>query len=232
MSAAADVEREVLALADPERAEPLARYLQVRPGGYGEGDQVLGVRVPEVRRVVRAHRAAAGPDDVDALLGSPWHEVRLAGCVLATELARRPAARTGLVRLLLRRTERLNGWDLVDTVAPHVLGAWLRDHDRAVIDELAASPLVWDRRLAVVATLALVRDGDHADALRLAGRLLDDPHELIHKAVGWVLRETGQRDRPALDAFLAAHVARMPRVTLRYALEKHPADERARWMRA
>lgn len=191
---------------------------------------MLGVRVPEVRRVVRAHLAGAAPDDVDALLSSPWHEVRLAGCVLAAELARRPAARAELVRILLARTDRLDGWDLVDTVAPHVLGAWVRDHDRSLLDGLVASPLVWDRRLAVVATLSLVRSGDHADALRLAGRLLDDPHDLVHKAVGWVLREVGRRDRAALDAFLAAHVTRMPRVTLRYALEKHPADERARWL--
>lgn len=236
--AAARIEAELADLGDPdgERALGLARFLQVTPGGYGEGDHVLGVPVPEIRRVVRGHRREAGVDDVVHLWRSSWHEVRMAGCVLATELARRAddATRCALAQALLANTDRIDNWDLVDTVAPRVLGEWLltRPGPERVqrLDALAASTSVWERRLAMVATLGLIRAGEYTDALSLAQSLLDDPHHLIHKGAGWMLREVGLRDRAALDAFLDAHHAVMPRTMLRYALEKHSAAERDHYL--
>ncbi len=233
MSAATQIEAALVALADPDRAATSAWFLQMAPGGYGEGGQTLGVRVPQVRRVVREHRRTAGVDDVVDLWGSDWHEVRLAGCVLAGELALRgdDAVRTALVAALLANTDRIDNWDLVDTVAPAVLGDWLVGRsDRSVLDTLAGSSLIWERRIAMVATLGLIRVGEHADALRLAEALLDDPHHLVHKASGWMLREVGLRDRPALDAFLDRHHQEMPRTMLRYAIEKHDPDEREHYL--
>ena len=223
MSAATQIETALIAQSDPDRAAASAWFLQMAPGGYGEGGMTLGVRVPQIRRVVREHRRAAEPDDVVALWAADWHEVRLAGCVLACELARRGDAemKTVLAQALLDHTDRIDNWDLVDTVAPAVLGQWLLTvtdpTDRArLLDSLAASASLWERRIAMVATLALIRAGEYADTLRLAEALLADPHPLIHKATGWMLREVGQRDRPALDAFLDDHHAVMPRSMLRY----------------
>ena len=223
----------MVALADPDRAATSAWFLQMAPGGYGEGGRTLGIRVPQIRRVVRDHRHGAGVDDVVRLWRSEWHEVRLAGCVLATELARRgdEDTRTALAAALLANTDWIDNWDLVDTVAPTVLGAWLVSReDRSVLDALARSNLLWERRIAMVATLGLIRAGEHAEALRLAEVLMDDPHHLIHKASGWMLREVGLRDRPALNAFLERHHRRMPRTMLRYAIEKHDPAERDHYL--
>lgn len=229
------ITRELVALADDDcdRVAGTARYLQMEPGGYGEGDQLLGVRVPAVRQVVRAHRRLATPRDVVSLWSSEWHEVRLAGCVLACELARRgdTTMRTTLAQSLLEHTDRVDNWDLVDTVAPVVLGEWLIDRpDRGVLDALAASPSLWERRLAVVATLSLIRAGQFAEILRLSEALLADPHHLVHKAVGWMLREVGLRNRAVFNGFLDQHAGEMPRIMLRYALEKHEPAERARYL--
>ena len=220
------------ALADPRRAAWTAPYLGVVPGGYGEGDVLLGIPVPAQRRVARAARDLA-LDEVAALLASPVHEHRFTALVVLVGRHRRsrdPAERTELSRFFLEHRAGVDNWDLVDVSAPDLLGGELVDGDRAILDELAGSASLWDRRIAVVATWALIRRGELGPTLALAERLLDDPHHLIHKAVGWMLREVGKRDEAVLVGVVEAQRSRMPRTMLRYAIERLSPEQRARLM--
>ncbi|GJG89151.1 hypothetical protein tb265_43320 [Gemmatimonadetes bacterium T265] len=218
---------------DAGRARALHRFFQADPGGYGAGDTFVGVRVPDVRRLARAARGLA-LDDVAVLLRSPVHEERLlALLVLVDAYARGDGATRDVVfAFYLAHVAQVNNWDLVDASAPYVVGAHLAARDRGLLDDLAASPSVWERRIAVLATFHFVRRGEGADTLRLAARLLADRHPLIHKAVGWMLREVGKRDPGALARFLDAHAGAMPRTMLRYAVERLAPAERQRYMRA
>lgn len=230
---AAAVVARLEALRNPERAAGMARFFQTGPGGYGEGDRFLGLTVPTVtavaKEVVRLPVA-----ELEVLLESPWHEVRLAALkVMAREcgLARTPPARRAeLLSLYLRRTDRVNSWDLVDASAPDVLGRAVAGGLRDVLFRLVRSPSMWERRIAIVATLALVRTGHLDDTFALAALLLDDREDLLHKATGWLLREAGNKDPDRLLAFLDAHAATMPRTALRYAIEKLEPDTRTHYL--
>jgi 3-methyladenine DNA glycosylase AlkD len=229
---AAGVRAKLQALADPQRAAWTAPYLGVVPGGYGEGDVLLGIPVPAQRRVARAARDLP-LDEVAKLLASPVHEHRFTALVILVERYRRsrePSERAELSHFYLDHRAGLDNWDLVDVSAADLLGGELVDGDRAILDELAGSARVWDRRIAVVATFALIRRGELRPTLALAERLLDDPHHLIHKAVGWMLREVGKRDEAVLVDFVEAHRARMPRTMLRYAIERLTLEQRSRLM--
>lgn len=234
MRAIEDVRRDLAAAAEPARVADLERFFQVFPGGYGEGDELIGVRVPAQRKVAGRHWRALTPTDAGTLLRSPVHEERLTAVFILVRQfqAGDEDVRERIVDLVLANTGRLDNWDLVDSCAPYVLGPWLADRDRAVLDRLAASELVWDRRIAVMATFALIRDGEFEPTLRLARRLLDDPHDLVHKAVGWMLREIGNRDRATAERFLDDHAPAMPRVMLRYAIEKFPPARRRHYLAA
>nr|WP_269329389.1 DNA alkylation repair protein [Kineosporia babensis] len=223
----ADVE----AAGDPQEAVGKAAFFKTGPGEYGEGDEFVGVRVPALRKMARQAYKVADLADVEALLAHRWHEVRLLGGFILVELYQR-GDRPAAVEVMLRNLDRLNNWDLVDSVAPYVLGHWLLENpeQRTLLGRLAGSESLWERRTAVVATFALIRAGQFDDLLRLAGRLLDDRQDLMHKATGWMLREVGQRDRAVLNRFLDAHAHEMPRTMLRYALEKHPQDERRAYL--
>ena len=226
-----EVRAELRAAADPKKAEFLKRFFKCGPGGYAEGDRFLGIVVPRLRALAR--RARALPlSDVQALLRSPWHEERfVALAVLVDRFTRaEEKERAALYRFYCRHLRWIDNWDLVDVSAPHVVGGYLLRRDRAPLYRLARSPVLWRRRVAMLATFAFIRADDHDDALRLAERLRDDPHDLMHKAVGWMLREVGKRDRARLEAFLHRHAARMPRTALRYAIEKFPPAERRRWL--
>jgi 3-methyladenine DNA glycosylase AlkD len=221
-------------VAEPERAVFMARYLRTEPGGYGDGDVLLGVRVPQTRRVARlALRAKLPLADTLELLRSEVHEERLLALVVMVERHKRGDARErrAIYDAYLAHTAHVNNWDLVDASAPEIVGGRLLDGSRDVLDRLAASQSVWERRIALLATLRLIRAGELDDTYRLAERLLGDPHDLIHKAAGWMLREAGARDEPRLIAFLDRHAPAMPRTMLRYALEKVAPAERARLMR-
>ncbi|MGE3404230.1 MAG: DNA alkylation repair protein [Vicinamibacterales bacterium] len=219
--------------ADTTRARAVARFFKCGPGEYGEGDRFIGVTVPAQRRVARQFRDLPLPE-VDALLQSPVHEERLTALlILVDQFRRREAQRERIVRLYLRRLRFVNNWDLVDSSAPQILGAWLLDKPRGQLDRLARSKNVWRRRVAMVATLQFIVKGESADAIRIATLLLKDEHDLIHKATGWMLREVGKRaGEDALRAFLRRHAATMPRTMLRYAIERFPPAERARWLAA
>lgn len=233
MPAAADIEGELEALADPERAEFVGPYFGIAAGGYGEGDVLLGMPVPDQRRVARKHRGAP-LGEVEKLLRSDVHEHRfVALAILCLKYERAEAGeRERLADLYLEHRDRVNNWDLVDASAPKLLADRVRSGDRGFLDDLVASDSVWDRRIAILATFPLIRDGEPDETLRLAERLLGDDHDLIHKAVGWMLREVGKRDETALRRFLDAHAAEMPRTMLRYSLERLPADARASYMAA
>lgn len=228
---AAELTGAVLAAGDPGEAAGKARFFRAGPGGYAEGDRFAGVRVPVLRGLARSARGRVEPADAAELLRNAWHEVRLLGALLLVELYRGGRERE-VVDVVLAEATRFDNWDLVDSVAPYTLGPWLvaRPGERGVLDELIASETVWERRIALIATFALIRAGEFDDLLRLAAAVLHDPEDLIHKAAGWMLREVGLRDRAALDGFLDRLAAVMPRVMLRSAIEKHPPGERRAWL--
>ena len=217
--------------ADPERARHLQRFFRTGPGEYGEGDRFLGLHVPQVRAAARRHRDLPLPDLAD-VLASPYHEHRQAALFVLVDRYRRsaPADRETIVRFYLERLDAVNSWDLVDGSAPHVLGAHLSSRDRAVLYELARSGRLWRQRVAVLATFPFIRAGQFDDTLRLAELLRDHPHDLIHKAVGWMLREIGKRDRTAAERFLDRHAAHMPRTMLRYAIERFEPERRRSYL--
>lgn len=227
-----NLERELIAAADPKRAGGMQRFFQTGKGEYGEGDRFLGITVPEQRTIALRYRTLP-LDDVARLLSSPIHEYRFVA--LEILVAQYEAAEAGLrdeiVSFYLRHTRRINNWDLVDTSAPYLLGEYLKDRPRDLLDTLALSSNLWERRIAIVATLSLVRHGEPKDTFRVAKRLLADKHDLIHKAVGWALREAGKVSQPALLKFLRKNYDSIPRTTLRYAIERFSAVERKQMLK-
>ncbi len=229
---AAAVRRALRLQATPARAVASQRFFRAGPGEYGEGDVFIGVTVPAQRTVARAFRTLPLAEALD-LLGSEVHEERLTALLILVDGFRRgdDRARAAIARAYLASTRFVNNWDLVDTSAPQILGAWLLDRDRKVLRRLARSRSLWERRIAMIATQAFIAKGEHEDALELAAMLLGDEHDLMHKAVGWMLREVGGRIDPGLlRAFLREHAPDMPRTALRYAIEHFDATERARWL--
>jgi 3-methyladenine DNA glycosylase AlkD len=228
---AAAIHRRMKELADPRRAEVLQRFFKTAPGEYAAGDRFLGLTV----RVL--HRLAADYVDLPLreatrLLRSPWHEERLlALLILVRQYARGDAAqRATIYRCYLRHRTRINNWDLVDVSAEHIVGAHLRRADRRVLRQLATSAVVWDRRIAILSTFHYIKAGEYDETLALARMLIHDPHDLIHKAVGWMLREVGKRNRRVVERFLQMYAAHMPRTMLRYAIERFPETTRRRYL--
>lgn len=232
LTAAAAVKR-LRAIGDPADAKFLLRFFRTGPGEYGEGDRFLGIRVPATRAVARELRGMP-LDQVEQLLHSEWHEARLLGVILLGDAHRHgtPAQQKAVYRVYLRNAKRINNWDLVDLSAPNVVGAHLATRSRSKLDTLARSKNLWERRIAIVATQHFIRNREFGDTLRIARLLMHDSHDLIHKAVGWMLREVGKRDRAPLTAFLGEHAHEMPRTMLRYSLEHFSAADRQRFMAA
>lgn len=228
----ADIQAELTAPADPVDAANLARYFQTGPGGYAEGDRFRGLRVPVLRRLAKQYRGLDLPS-VTQLLTSDYHEDRLLALLILVEQYRRGDAeqRAAIYRLYLAHTIYINNWDLVDSSAGPIVGAHLYPDLLPVLEPLAASPLLWERRIAIMATSYAIGQGHFEATLALAAQLLHDPHDLIHKAVGWMLREVGNRDRAVEEAFLQQHYRRMPRAMLRYAIEKLPEERRQAYLR-
>ncbi|MEU4552018.1 3-methyladenine DNA glycosylase AlkD [Micromonospora violae] len=232
MVTSVDVRQELARLADPRRAEASSRFLQMVPGGYGEGDRALGVSVPDQRRVAARFWRDLSLAETTGLLIDGAHEERLTALlILVRKFGTGDERERGQIfGTVLANTGRINNWDLVDSSAPYIVGPWLIDRDRSVLDRLAGSSLVWDRRIAVMATFAFIKAGDFEWTFRLSDRLLHDPHDLVRKAVGWMLREVGNRDRAAEEEFLARRYRVMPRVMLRYAIEKFEPQRRREYL--
>jgi 3-methyladenine DNA glycosylase AlkD len=222
-----DLLRDLKAAANPKRAEASAWFFKTGKGQYGEGDRFIGLTVPLLRRIALRYRALS-IQDIAQLLRSPIHEYRLAAFeILVAQYERSDdVQREKIFRFYLRHTRCANNWDLVDASAPYIVGEHLKTRPRELLDRLAASKLIWERRIAIVSTFALIRNGETSDTLRIAETLLPDEHDLIHKAVGWALRETGKVAPDALRDFLRRHYAQIPRITLRYAIERFPLAQR------
>jgi 3-methyladenine DNA glycosylase AlkD len=229
----ASLKQEIREHANPAQAKNLMRFFKTGPGEYGEGDRFLGLTVPVQRAIARRHRDLPAAD-AEKLLASGVHEDRLIALLILIGLYDRgdDAAREAIVGIYLSNTARINNWDLVDLSAPQLLGRHLAVRDRDLLYRLARSASLWERRIAIIATLAFIRAGDLGTTFDIAAILLGDGHDLIHKAVGWMLREAGKKDRAAEERFLDRHAAAMPRTMLRYAIEKFPEKRRREYLAA
>ena len=225
----------MLSRADAAAVPGLSRFFKTGPGEYGEGDRFLGIRVPVTREVVRNCRSSVGFPEWEECIASVYHEVRLAALLSLVDCFSRskdPLLRQRCVDFYLAHTDRINNWDLVDLSCYPLLGEWLLDKDRTLLYDLARSGrTLWEQRIGMVSTMTFVRHGQLADTFALADILLHHPHDLMHKAVGWLLREAGKRDKAALTAWLEPRCTQMPRTMLRYAVEKFPEAERQALLR-
>ena len=221
--------------ATPERAQTQAWFFKTKPGQYGHGDRFIGVVVPDIRRIVRAHRDAVTLKEIEKLVQSPIHEERLCGLLLLVEKYKtgdeKERARVyTLYRKLAKR--HINNWDLVDLSSRDIVGEYVRTHEnaRGTLEKLARSKNLWERRIAIVSTYAFIRAGEIGPTLMIAEILLRDTHDLIRKAVGWMLRESWKREPEKVEAFLLHFRRAMPRTTLRYAIERMPQMQRKEFM--
>ena len=227
-----EIQKELETYVDPVKREYLHGFYKTGKGQYGEGDKFLGVVVPNTRIVAKRHKDI--PFEVMAeLLQSEWHECRLCALLMMVERFKKSdeKEREAIYRFYLSQTERINNWDLVDLSAPYIVGEYLRDKSRDDLYRLAESNLLWEQRIAVVATVTLIRNNDFTDILRLAELLLQHKHDLMQKAIGWMLREMGKKDRDLLLQFLDKYRMVMPRTMLRYSIEKLTEAERKYYMK-
>lgn len=229
---ASRLREKLFALADEQRAKGLQRFFKTGPGEYAEGDRFIGVRVPQIRRLVKAH-PEAGIDAITSMLHSRTHEERLLALLLLVQGFNRgdEKERRKIYRLYLNSTDFINNWDLVDVTADHIVGGWLYTRSRKPLYKLARSRYLWERRMAILSTLYFIRRDDFDETLNIAAILLDDTHDLIHKAVGWMLREVGKRDQTVEETFLQQHYQTMPRTMLRYAIERFPEERRQAYLK-
>jgi len=223
---------EMFSHADPSQVEGLMRFFKTGPGQYGEGDKFLGIKVPVTRSVVKNLWKQTSFEDLEECIASEYHEVRLAALLTLVEIyahaKKNLPRRQQCVDFYLSHTDRINNWDLVDLSCYPLLGDWLLDKDRTLLYDLARNgKTLWEQRIGMVSTMTLIRHGELADTFAIADILLHHPHDLIHKAVGWLLREAGKRDKDALVAYLEPRYQGMPRTMLRYAIEKFTDAERA-----
>jgi len=234
MSYASKIKRELEQNADPEKAKFLPRFFQVVPGGYGEGDLFLGVKVPLQRRIARKYYREIPLNEAEKLLQDPFHECRLTALFilcLRFEKARTKKEQAEIVNLYLRNLSYVNNWDLVDSSAYKILGPYLLDKEKDLLFKLADEEDLWKQRIAIITTFYFIRNGRFTETFMLAERYLQHQHDLIHKAVGWMLREISKRDFPAAYGFLIKHYRKMPRTMLRYAIEKFDPELREKFMK-
>jgi 3-methyladenine DNA glycosylase AlkD len=227
LGALEELRKDLRAVSDPKKARVLQRFFKTGKEEYGEGDVFLGVMVPESRMVARKY-ADLALHDIKEMLHSKIHEERLIALLILVRGYKCDPERTAL--FYLDNISQVNNWDLVDLTAPSILGAYLESRDRSVLYRMARSANLWERRIAIIATLRFIRVGDFGDTLKIAELLLGDRHDLMHKAVGWMLREVGKRDVAAEEVFLRTHCNRMPRTMLRYAIERFPPEKRRAYM--
>ncbi len=225
---AVDAHHALERFADPGKAQFFRGFFKSGPGQYGEGDRFLGVTVPEVR--VQAKRfSGLALQEVVALLQSPFNETRLLALLILVAQYKKadPPRKNEIYDIFMDNRRQVSNWNLVDSSAPYIVGPYLAARDHAVLYELARSEVLWDRRIAVLATFAFIRNNDFGDTLSLSEALLADPQDLMHKACGWMLREVGKRNAQVLEGFLRKHQHHMPRTMLRYAIERCPPAVRS-----
>lgn len=232
-----------------KQRDHLMRFFKTGKGEYGEGDQFLGLKVPQTRAIVKEAKLRVDMPEIERLLYSEWHEVRLCGLLLLVEemkanlpkkkdsehtLRRKAERREEIARFYLRHARQANNWDLVDLSCEYVLGVYIRlagEENYDILYRLSESDNLWEQRIAIVTTLDFIRNGIFLPTLHLSDKLINHPHDLIHKAIGWTLREIGKRDRDRLLNYLEGNYNRLPRTSLRYAIERLPEDERQYWLK-
>lgn len=226
-----EIKNEFQVLKNPDQAAHLQRYFKTGKGEYGEGDIFLGIRVPVVRKIARKYKTLP-LDVVIEFIKSPFHEERLFGLVVLTNIFNKAAQeeREYIYKLYLNNTEYINNWDLVDISAGKIVGAYLFNYDRKPLYLLTKSDDLWERRIGIMSTSYFITKNDFTDTLKIAEMLLEDTEDLIHKAAGWMLREIGKRDIKTEESFLKRHYHKMPRTMLRYAIEKFPEEKRQRYL--
>ncbi|SOD88771.1 DNA alkylation repair protein [Spirosoma fluviale] len=227
-STCTDVKNELLSLANPERAVQVARFFKTGPGQYGEGDQFMGLSMPQQHTIARQYLHLSFTE-TELLVHDSFHECRMVGLLIWVNQNRRATLvqQEIILERYLANRRYVNNWDLVDVTCPHILGPHLMQGDRSLLYDLANEDHLWSQRIAIVSTLSLIRRGQFADTFAIAELLLAHKHDLIHKAIGWMLREVGKRSPNALEEFLHDHVRQLPRTTLRYAIERFdPARRR------
>jgi 3-methyladenine DNA glycosylase AlkD len=224
---AAQVKKALEKLADPKQAALLQRFFKTGQGEYGEGDVFLGIKVPKQRGLVKKHKDLPLVE-VLKLLKSKIHEHRLVALLILVEKFKKADEKEQkkIFDLYLKNTKHINNWDLVDVSAPNIVGAFLLDKPRTILNQLVTSKILWERRIAVLSTFAFIKNNEFADSLKIAEVFVNDEHDLIHKAVGWMLREVGKRNQAKEEQFLKKHVKKMPRTMLRYAIEKFSQTKR------
>jgi 3-methyladenine DNA glycosylase AlkD len=232
MDTLADIRKAFRKLGDTKRAQHSQRFFRTGPGEYGEGDVFLGITVPQIREMTM-RCAALRQQELLELLHSRFHEERLlALLVLVAKFTRGDEKQQKTIyHLYLKNKKFINSWDLVDLSAPNIVGTFLLNNDRSVLCKLAQSKYLWDRRVAIMATLAFIKQHQFDDTLHIAEILLHDKQDLIHKAVGWMLREIGKRDLAVEETFLRTHYQHMPRTMLRYAIEKFTETRRRQYLK-
>ena len=233
MERPAEIQRELNELANPKIAEHSQRFFKTGPGEYGYGDVFLGIRVPVLRQVAKKY-VQLSLAEIETLLGSTYHEERLTGLLILVkqyDQARTEGEKEAVYQFYLNHFPAINNWDLVDTSSPYIVGRHLMDRDRSVLYQWARSEHLWTRRIAMISQWWLIRNGDLSEVFSLAEILLEDSQDLIHKAVGWMLREAAKKDLIQAEAFLKQHYQSMPRTMLRYSIEKFPDAKRQRYLK-
>jgi 3-methyladenine DNA glycosylase AlkD len=227
LQTAALVKKALEKLADPKQAAILQRFFKTGQGEYGEGDVFLGIKVPKQRELVKKYKDLPLVEVLN-LLKSKIHEHRLVALLILVEKFKKADEKEQkkIFDLYVKNTKYINNWDLVDLSAPNIVGAFLLDKLRTILNQLVTSKILWERRIAVLSTFAFIKNNEFADTLKIAEVLVNDEHDLIHKAVGWMLREVGKRDQAKEEQFLKKHAKKMPRIMLRYAIEKFSQTKR------
>ncbi len=231
MSSTREIRNKLRTLSNKERAEVLQGFFKTGPGQYGEGDIFLGITVPMLRKLAKEYDGVS-LDTAAELLNSGIHEERLLALLMLVRAFSKSgdALKNTIYNFYLKNTRSINNWDLVDLSAPNIVGAFLIDKSRGPLYRLATSRDLWRRRIAILSTFAFIRQNDFTDTLGIAKVLLSDEHDLIHKAVGWMLREVGKRSLSAEERFLKRHYRKMPRTMLRYAIERFPESKRRSYL--
>jgi len=225
------LKKELQELADEKQAEILQKFFKTGKGEYGEGDIFLGIKVPVQRNVAKKYFGLSLPK-IQELLKSNIHEHRLTGLIILSNKYKesKEEDQANIFNFYLKNTKNINNWDLVDVTAPNIVGHFLSDKKKNILYDLARSNNLWERRIAIVSTFNFIRQQEFEDTLALSEILLDDKHDLMHKAVGWMLREVGKKDEVVLEAFLKQHYKVMPRTMLRYAIEKFEEEKRKKYL--
>ncbi len=225
------IKKDLLEISNLHKAKFLRKFFKAGKGEYAQGDKFLGINVPNQRKIAKKYNNLS-LEELKILLEDPYHEVRLTALIILVNQFSKadPRQQKEIYNFYLKNTSRVNNWDLVDLSAPNIVGKYLLDKNRKILYKLAKSNSMWERRIAILACFAFIKKNDLSDALQISQILLADQEDLLHKATGWMLREVGKKDKKQLENFLVKNKQQMPRVMLRYAIEKFPPEERKKWL--